>query len=178
MPVTPAGLLAEPLNDVKTVLLRMPSWQAWAGTDYASRIHLGENRTWKETPWGTELYYNEQLEMPFIILWLSGWELVVKGPSGCHANWRIVFFVQDLAVDRADHSESANTFLTNLGGLMGDLLADFDEQTVASSQQGTPAVNAIEMLNEPVRASIAKGQGLQNDIWTATFGLVGAGSSE
>ena len=163
MPIAPAGPIAEPLDLLKTTIERSSNWQAWAGTDYQKRIHLNANRTQIEAPDGVILYINEALPTPFIVIWMPDW---VSVPRRCSTNYKLTFFVQDVAEDRHSHNESANTYTTRLGGVLDDIDADF--------RQGVLQVldcKEIVMSGEPTRVGVMQGQDVTNDMWTSTFML-------
>lgn len=178
MTVAPAGTLAVPLDEVRKVMVRSPYWQAWVASldvnaNHADRVHLNANRDQIEVENNVIQYLNDSLPTPFIILWLSDWALPIKGPSACHVSARVMFFVQDQARDRHDHGESSNTFLTDLGGLIDDIAADFDQREGTSGASlGTADVAAIEMVGMPIRTGVPESQDPRNDMWTSAFSLL------
>lgn len=158
--VTPAGSIAETLDGFRQYLAASAQWQTWAGASYADRIHLSENRTQIENE-GQLYYINQELAMPFSIIWLQGFGI---NPNLCTTESQVLMMFQDKATDRQDHNESANAFVTN-AGLVIDQIAD----GIKKASGVSPSVSAITMPGQPARVSLGDNPSPDHDYWTMTF---------
>ena len=158
MPVTPSGSFSEMVDAYRSLIAGRAEWQAWAGAEYADRIHFNENRDVVETD--GLLLGNAELPMPFVTLMIGGWR---TEPFRCITTPEIVMFFQDKVSDRQDHYESYLQFCNDFGSVI-----DAISQHVREGTEEVPSIASISMLSEPLRVGILEGHH-NHDYWTVSF---------
>lgn len=159
---TAVGVIAEPLTKFKTIVERSRTWQQWAGVDYSDRILFHANRTMLEFD-GSQMFINDHLKMPFIILWMQS---LVMYPLRCLRTYDLIFFIQDQARFRNSHNASADYYASQVGKVIADI-----DQDIRLSPQETLFSPKINMVSSPNRVQITTSKNIDADVWSATFHL-------
>lgn len=156
MPVTPTGILSEPLASLRDALAACPAFQAWVGavdTETANgSIHL--------------LVAPESGPYPLAIVdfgdtarerytTLSGGSWVLRSGSDL-----ILLFRAEASGDEPD---ATFTFLNALGAVMKEL-----EASAGNYAAGTPGLTAIELVMPPVR-TVEEKRNTEGDFFEAGF---------
>lgn len=158
MPVTPSGSFSEMIDTYRSMIANLAEWQAWAGADYADRIHFNENRDIAESD--GLLIGNYKLPMPFVTLMIGGWR---HEPFRCITMPEVILFFQDNVSDRRNHYDSYLDFCNNFGSVVDALSAHIREGT-----SEVPSIAMISMLSEPLRVNVLDGR-FDHDYWTVSF---------